>query len=301
MFKGSIPALITPFKDGEIDWPAFDAFVEWQIEKGSHGLVPCGTTGESPTLSHDEHKALVKRCVEITNGRIPVIAGTGSNSTREAIDFTQDAKSVGADAALIVTPYYNKPTQAGLYEHYKKIATSVELPILIYNIPGRCIIDMSIETMAKLAELPNIVGVKDATNDLSRPIDTAAAIPKDFCQLSGEDATVGAFLAQGGDGCISVVANIAPEQSAKLHDAWQSGDLATYSKMRDLLAPLSKALFWESSPAPVKYAASALRLCSDEVRLPLVKASKEAREKVYAAMEHAGLNVISEAKIAQAI
>ncbi len=299
MFKGSIPALITPFKNGEIDWPAFDNFVEWQIENGSHALVPCGTTGESPTLSHDEHKALVKRCVEITNKRIPVIAGTGSNSTREAVDFTEDAKNVGADAALIVTPYYNKPTQAGLYEHYKKIATSVELPILIYNIPGRCIIDMSVETMAKLSKLPNIVGVKDATNDLGRPVETRAAIDDNFCQLSGEDATSPAFLAQGGHGCISVVANIAPKESAMMHEAWQNGDIETFGKMRDLLAPLSKALFCESSPAPVKYGAMALGLCSDEVRLPLVVATKGAREAVDAAMKHAGLNIVSEAKIAQ--
>lgn len=301
MFKGSIPALITPFKDGEIDWPAYDAFVEWQIEKGSHALVPCGTTGESPTLSHDEHKALVKRCVEITNKRIPVIAGTGSNSTREAIDFTLDAKNVGADAALIVTPYYNKPTQAGLIEHYKNIASRAELPIIIYNIPGRCIIDMSVDTMAQLAKVPSIVGVKDATNDLSRPIETRQKIGADFCQLSGEDCTAGAFLAQGGHGCISVVANIAPAESAKMHEAWQSGDIATFARMRDLLAPLSRDLFCESSPAPVKYAASALGLCSDEVRLPLLKATESTRQKVYAAMEHAGLNIISEAKIAQAI
>lgn len=301
MFKGSIPALITPFKNGEIDWPAYDAFVEWQIEKGSHALVPCGTTGESPTLSHDEHKALVKRCVEIANKRIPVIAGTGSNSTREAIDFTLDAKNVGADAALIVTPYYNKPTQAGLYEHYRTIAGTVELPIIIYNIPGRCIIDMSVDTMAKLAKLPNIIGVKDATNDLSRPVETRQAIGDTFCQLSGEDATVAGFLAQGGHGCISVVANIAPEQSAKMHEAWQAGDIATFARYRDLLAPLSRALFCESSPAPVKYAANALGLCSDEVRLPLMAASETARKKVYTAMEFAGLNIMSEAKMAQAI
>lgn len=289
MFKGSIPALITPFKNGEIDWPAFDNFVEWHIEKGSHALVPCGTTGESPTLSHDEHKSLVKRCVEIAAKRVPVIAGTGSNSTREAIELTDDAKKAGADAALIVTPYYNKPTQDGLYEHYKKIASSVDLPILIYNIPGRCIIDMSIDTMAKLAKIPQIIGVKDATNDLARPVETRLAINDDFCQLSGEDATAGAFLAQGGHGCISVVANIAPEQSAKMHEAWQNGDMATFTAMRDLLAPLSKALFCESSPAPVKFAASVMGLCNDEVRLPLVPASERARKLVLAAMEHAGL------------
>lgn len=289
MFKGSIPALITPFKDGEIDWPAFDNFVEWQIDQGSHALVPVGTTGESPTLSHDEHKALVKRCVEITNKRVPVIAGTGSNSTREAIDFTQDAKAVGADAALIVTPYYNKPTQAGLLEHYKNIARSVELPIVIYNIPGRCIIDMSVETMAELAKLPNIVGVKDATNDLARPVETALAIGGDFCQLSGEDATSAAFLAQGGDGCISVVANIAPALSAQMHEAWQKRDIDTFSQIRDLLGPLSKALFIESSPAPVKYAAQCLGICSDEVRSPLMRATENARKAVDAAMKHAGI------------
>lgn len=297
MFKGSIPALITPFKNGEIDWPAFDNFVEWQIDQGSHALVPVGTTGESPTLSHEEHKALVKRCVEITNKRIPVIAGTGSNSTREAVDFTQDAKAVGADAALIVTPYYNKPTQAGLIEHYKKIAQSVELPIVIYNIPGRCIIDMSVETMAELAKLPNIVGVKDATNDLARPLETALAIGNDFCQLSGEDATAAAFLAQGGHGCISVVANVAPALSSQMHEAWQKRDMDTFARIRDLLGPISKALFIESSPAPVKYAASVLGLCSDEVRSPLMIATANARKAVDEAMKHAGLQSGSAAKV----
>lgn len=291
MFKGSIPALITPFKNGEIDWPAFDNFVEWQIEKGSHALVPCGTTGESPTLSHDEHKRLVKRCVEIAAKRIPVIAGTGSNSTREAIELTEDAKKAGADAALIVTPYYNKPTQDGLYNHYKAIAASVDIPIIIYNIPGRCIIDMSVDTMAKLAKIPQIIGVKDATNDLARPLETRLAIHDDFCQLSGEDATVGAFLAQGGHGCISVVANIAPAESAALHNAWMKGDMATFNAMRDLLAPLSKALFCESSPAPVKFAASVMGLCDESVRQPLVCASERARGLVLAAMEHAKLPV----------
>lgn len=291
MFKGSIPALITPFKNGEIDWPAFDNFVEWQIEKGSHALVPCGTTGESPTLSHDEHKRLVKRCVEIAAKRIPVIAGTGSNSTREAIELTEDAKKAGADAALIVTPYYNKPTQDGLYNHYKAITASVDIPVLIYNIPGRCIIDMSVETMTKLSKLPNIVGVKDATNDLARPLETRLSIGDDFCQLSGEDATASAFLAQGGHGCISVVANVAPAESAAMQNAWAKGDMATFNAMRDLLAPLSKALFCESSPAPVKFAASILGLCSEEVRQPLVCASERARGLVLAAMEHARLPV----------
>lgn len=289
MFKGSIPALITPFQNGEIDWPAFEKFVEWHIAQGSHALVPCGTTGESPTLTHEEHMALVKRCVEITNGRIPVIAGTGSNSTREALDFTAHAKDVGADAALVVTPYYNKPTQDGLYAHYTALAESANLPILIYNIPGRSVIDMSVDTMARLSRHGNIVGVKDATNDLSRPVETRLAIGEDFCQLSGEDGTVAAFLGQGGHGIISVVANIAPALSAQLHNAWAEKDYATFADIRDKLAPLSKALFCESSPAPVKYAAQVLGICSDEVRLPLVPASEIARAQVDAALEFAGI------------
>ncbi len=289
MFKGSIPALITPFANGEIDWPAFDKFVEWHIDQGSHALVPCGTTGESPTLTHDEHMQLVKRCVDITAGRIPVIAGAGSNSTKEALDFTHHAREVGADAALIVTPYYNKPTQEGLYQHYKTLAESVDLPIVIYNIPGRCIIDMHVDTMARLAKLPNIIGVKDATNDLSRPVETRLAIDAEFCQLSGEDGTVAGFLAQGGHGCISVVANIAPALSAQMHEAWTRGDLETFGKIRDQLAPLSSALFCESSPAPVKYAAQVLGICSDEVRLPLVAATDMARAQVDAALDFAGI------------
>jgi 4-hydroxy-tetrahydrodipicolinate synthase len=289
MFKGSIPALITPFKNGEIDWAAFDNLVEWQIAQGSHGLVPCGTTGESPTLSHDEHKSLVKRCVEIAAKRVPVIAGTGSNSTREAIELTEDAQNAGADAALIVTPYYNKPTQAGLYAHYKTIAETTSLPIIIYNIPGRCIIDMSVETMAKLAAIPNIVGVKDATNDLARPLETRLAINADFCQLSGEDATVAAFLAQGGHGCISVVANIAPSECAQMYNAWAQKDIERFYQLRDRLAPLSKALFVESSPAPVKFAASLLGLSSEDVRMPLLPASESARKAVLKAMDHAGI------------
>ena len=293
MIKGSITALITPFKNGDVDWKAFDNLVEWQVEQGSHGLVPCGTTGESPTLSHEEHKHIVKRCIDAVKGRIPVIAGSGSNSTKEAIELTAYAKEAGADAALIVTPYYNKPTADGLYAHYRAIHDAVSLPIFIYNIPGRCVIDMNVDTMARLAELPNIIGVKDSANDLARPVKTRRIIGNDFCQLSGDDITAAAFLAQGGHGCISVVANIAPALCAQMHEAWWAGDLVEVARIRDLLGPLAEDLFCESNPAPVKYAASTLGLCSDEVRLPLIPASKNARAKVDAALAHAGLGAKS--------
>ncbi|PZQ48442.1 MAG: 4-hydroxy-tetrahydrodipicolinate synthase [Micavibrio aeruginosavorus] len=289
MFKGSITALITPFKNGEIDWNAFEKLVEWQIESGTHGLVPVGTTGESPTLSHDEHHQVVQRCIAIAKGRIPVIAGTGSNSTREAISLTEHAQKDGADAALVVTPYYNKPSQDGLHAHFKAIHDATDIPIIIYNIPGRSVIDMSNDTMCKLAELPRIVGVKDATGDLARPLNIKNRLGDSFCQLSGNDDTVTGFLAQGGHGCISVTSNIAPAQCAKLHNAWQAGDLKTMCEMRDLLAPVHKALFCEVSPPPVKYAASLLGLGTDEVRLPLVPASKTARVAVDEAMALAGL------------
>ena len=296
MFKGSITALITPFRnEGDVDIKAFDQLVEWQIDQGSNGLVPCGTTGESPTLSHDEHKMVVKRCVEISNGRVPVIAGTGSNNTTEALDFTIEAKEDGADAALVVTPYYNKPTQDGLYAHYKKLAETVNIPIIIYNIPGRSIIDMTNETMAKLSEISNIVGVKDATGDMSRPLNMRHLVGDDFCQLTGEDAAATGFLAQGGHGCISVTSNIAPKLSAQIHKAWAEKNIVQMAECRDKLAPIHEALFVESSPAPVKYAASQLGLSTDAVRLPLVPASKECRQMVDAAMDHAGL---SQAKLA---
>lgn len=289
MFKGSITALITPFRNGDIDWAAFDKLVEWQIECGTDGLVPCGTTGESPTLSHDEHHQVVQRCIKIAAGRVPVIAGTGSNSTAEAISLTQHAQSDGADAALVVTPYYNKPSQDGLYAHYKALHDATNIPIIIYNIPGRSVIDMTNDTMCKLAELPRIVGVKDATGDLGRPLLIRNRLGDDFCQLSGNDDTATAFLAQGGHGCISVTSNIAPAQCAKMHDAWQAGDLGAMIDMRDLLAPIHKALFCETSPAPVKYAASLLGFGTDEVRLPLVPASKAARAAVDDAMLSAKL------------
>jgi len=289
MFKGSLVALITPFRDGKVDADGFQSFVEWQIAEGTHGLVPVGTTGESPTLSHEEHRRVVELCVEAARGRVPVIAGTGSNSTAEAIELTAHAKAAGADAALVVTPYYNKPTQEGLYQHYKAIHDAVDLPLIIYNIPGRCVVDMTVETMARLAELPNIVGVKDATNDLARPLRTRTEIGPDFCQLSGEDATVTGFLAQGGHGCISVTGNVAPRLCATMHEAWQAGDLARMGEIRDRLMPLHQALFCETSPAPVKFAASLLGKARDEVRLPLVPATAGARDRVRAAMRQAGL------------
>lgn len=289
MFRGSIPALITPFKNGEIDWPAFERLVEWQIDQGSHGLAPCGTTGEYPTLSHEEHNAVIKRTVEIAKNRVPVIAGTGSNSTTEAIALTQKAKENGADAVLLATPYYNKPSQEGMYQHYKMIHDTCDIPVVLYNVPGRSVVDMSDETSARLAELPNVVGIKDATNDLSRLMRLREMVSDDFCFLSGEDSNFAGFLAQGGHGIISVVANIAPAQSATIYNAWETKDLETFALMRDKLAPLARDLFCESNPVPVKYAASSLGLCSDEVRLPLVTASNGARAKVDAAMVHAGL------------
>ncbi|MGB8274953.1 MAG: 4-hydroxy-tetrahydrodipicolinate synthase [Alphaproteobacteria bacterium] len=289
MFKGSFTALITPFRNETVDEEAFRSLVEWQIGQGSHGLVPCGTTGESPTLSHEEHNRVVTLCVAAAKGRVPVIAGTGSNSTDEAIMLTRHAKDVGAAAALVVTPYYNKPTQEGLYRHFKAIHDAVDLPIVIYNIPGRCVIDMSVATMARLAELPNIVGVKDATADLARPLRTRLAIGADFCQLSGEDATVVPFLAQGGVGCISVTANIAPKMCADLHNAWQAGDMARVRELNERLLPVHDAMFVETNPGPVKYAASLLGLCTGEVRLPLCEVSEATKSRVKAALAGAGL------------
>jgi 4-hydroxy-tetrahydrodipicolinate synthase len=289
MFKGSLVALITPFKGGAVDEKRFQSFVEWQIKEGTHGVVPCGTTGESPTLSHDEHKRVVELCVEVAKGRVPVIAGAGSNSTAEAIDFLRHAKAAGADAALVVTPYYNKPTQEGLYQHYKALNDAVDLPIIIYNIPGRCVVDMSVATMARLAQLPNMVGVKDATVDLARPLRTRAAIGAGFTMLSGEDVTALAFMAQGGDGCISVTANVAPRACADMHEAWQKGDTARAMGINERLGPLHDALFCETNPAPVKYAASLLDKSTPDVRLPLVAASPEAQEKVRGAMRVAGV------------
>lgn len=289
MLYGSIVALLTPFKNGKVDEAAFQSFVEWQVAQGTHGLVPCGTTGESPTLSHEEHNRVVELCIEAAGGKVPVVAGTGSNSTDEAISLTKHAKQAGATAALVVTPYYNKPTQEGLYQHFKAIHDAADLPIVIYNIPGRSVVDMSVATMARLAKLPNIIGVKDATADLARPARLIQEVGPDFIQLSGEDATALAFNAQGGVGCISVTANIAPAQCAAMQDAWRKGDLATAYKYRDLLTPLHDSMFVETSPAPVKYAASLLGKSTDEVRLPLVPASEATRTTVRQAMTQAGL------------
>ena len=290
MFTGSIPALITPFTDAdEIDADGFQSFVDWQIKEGSNAVVPCGTTGESPTLSHEEHERVVELCVEAAAGRVPVIAGAGSNSTAEAIRFSKHAESVGANALLIVTPYYNKPTQAGLFAHFKAIHDACGLPIIIYNIPGRSVVDMTVDTMARLAELPRIQGVKDATNDLVRPLATRLKIGRFFNQLSGEDATVTAFLAQGGHGCISVTANVAPRACAQMHAAWAEGNIATMADIRDRLAPLHEALFTETSPGPVKYATSLLGKASARCRLPLVEISDATKAKVKDAMVSAGL------------
>jgi len=251
--------------------------------------VPCGTTGESPALEHDEQERLIALCVEVAKGRAPVIAGTGSNSTAHTIAATRAAKAAGADAALIVCPYYNKPTQEGLYQHFKAVHDAVELPIIIYNIPGRSAVDMSNATMARLAKLPNIVGVKDATNDLARPLKMRVEIDPEFCLLSGEDGTAVAYLAQGGDGCISVTANVAPRLCSEMHEAWQKGDVATVRRINERLIPLHDALFVETSPAPVKYAASLLGRCTAEVRQPLCQLMPETQEKVQRAMRGAGL------------
>ena len=289
MFTGSITALITPFRNGQVDWKSFENLIEWQIENGTSALVPCGTTGESPTLSHEEHRAVVERCIAIAARRIPVIAGTGSNATAEAIALTLQAQKAGADAALIVAPYYNKPTQEGLTAHFRAIHDATDIPIIIYNIPGRSVIDISNETLCALSALPRIVGVKDATGDLGRPLFLRNRLGDSFCQLSGNDDTAAAFLAQGGHGCISVTSNVAPALCAKMHAAWRAGNLSGMAAARDALAPLHKALFCETSPAPVKYAASRLGLSGDEVRLPLVPASAAARAAVESALVFAGL------------
>jgi len=287
--RGSIPALITPMRDGKVDEAAFRKLVNWQIEQGSHGLVPCGTTGESPTLSHQEHMRVVEICVEEARGRVPVIAGAGSNSTDEAISLTRHAKKVGADAVLSVTGYYNKPSQEGQYRHFMAIADAVDIPILLYNIPGRAIVEITVETMARLAKHKNIVGVKDATANLMRPSRERIAIGKDWRLISGEDGTALGYMAHGGHGCISVTANVAPKLCADFQNACMQGAFEQALRLQDRLIPVHDAMFCEPSPAPVKYAASLLGLCTDEVRLPLVSATDEARAKVTAALKGAGI------------
>jgi len=287
--KGSIPALITPMKGGKVDEAAFRKLVAWQIAEGSHGLVPCGTTGESPTLSHEEHMRVVEICVEEANGRVPVIAGAGSNSTEEALMLTRHAKEVGADAVLSVTGYYNKPTQEGLYRHYATIAEAVDIPIVLYNIPARAIVDIAVETMARLAKIANIIGVKDATANLMRPSRERLVCGKDWRLLSGEDGTALGYMAHGGHGCISVTANVAPKLCSQFQEACMQGAFDTALQIQDRLMPLHDAMFCEASPAPVKYAASLLGMSSDEVRLPMMAATDAARAKVKAAMQSAGL------------
>lgn len=290
MFKGSMPALVTPFTPaGEVDLATLEKLVEWHIAEGSHGLVPVGTTGESPTLSHDEHHMVVREVVRVANGRVPVIAGTGSNSTLEAIDLIQHAQADGADGALVVTPYYNKPTQAGMIAHYKALHDASNLPIIIYNIPGRSVVDMSPETMGELAKLPRIVGVKDATGKLERVPMQRMTCGKDFIQLSGEDATALGFNAQGGVGCISVTANVAPRLCAEFQNATLAGDYAKALEYQDKLMPLHIAIFVEPGLVGVKYAMSRLGLCGEDVRLPLVPLSEPTRKQIDAALAHAEL------------
>ena len=288
-FRGSFTALVTPFKNGSLDEKAFRDLVDWQIAEGTNGLVPVGTTGESPTLSHDEHKRVVDWCVAQVKGRVPVIAGAGSNSTKEAIDLAQHAQKAGANAVLIVTPYYNKPTQEGLYQHYKAINDAIGIPIIIYNIPGRSVVDMSVDTMKRLFELPNIAGVKDSTASVVRVSQQRAELGEGFNQLSGEDAMALGFNAHGGHGCISVTSNVAPRLCAEFQGACRRGDYAVALKLQDKLMPLHTALFIEANPAPAKYALSVLGRCAETVRLPMVVIAEKTKAAVRAAMVHAGL------------
>ena len=289
MIKGSIPALVTPFRNGELDLVALKKLVDWQIAEGSTGLVPVGTTGESPTLSHEEHRRVVEEVVRIAAGRVPVIAGAGSNNTVEGIDLIRHAEAVGAAAALVVTPYYNKPTQAGLIAHYTALHDCCTLPIIIYNIPGRSVVDMSPETMGTLAQLPRIIGVKDATGKIERVSMQRATCGRDFIQLSGEDATALGFNAHGGTGCISVTANVAPRLCAAFQAATLAGDYASALAYQDRLMPLHEAIFIEPGLAGAKYGLSLLGLCSDEVRLPLLTLTDGTKKRIKSAMQHAGI------------
>jgi 4-hydroxy-tetrahydrodipicolinate synthase len=292
MFKGCFTALITPFKGGKVDEKAFRSFVEWQISEGIHGLVPCGTTGESPTLTHEEHNHVIELCVKTAKARVPVMAGTGSNSTEEAIMMTRHAQKVGADAALIVSPYYNKPTPEGIYQHFKAIHDATKIPIFVYNIPGRSGIDIKDDTMVRLASLPRIAGLKDATGDLARPAQLRQALgarAKKFTLLSGEDATAAAFNVQGGVGVISVTSNIAPKLCAAVQNACFQNDYVEAGILNDKLMPLHRAMFLETSPAPVKYAASLMKLSAPQLRLPLVGPGDATKKQVQQALKQVGL------------
>jgi len=288
-FRGSFTALVTPFKNGSVDEEAFRGLVDWQITEGTDGLVPVGTTGESPTLSHDEHKRVVEWCIEQAGKKVPIVAGAGSNSTKEAIELAQHAEKAGANAVLVVTPYYNKPTQEGLYQHFKAINDAIGIPIIIYNIPPRSVIDMSVDTMARLFELKNIAGVKDATANVARVSLQREAMGPDFNQLSGEDATALGFMAHGGHGCISVTSNVAPRLCGEFQDACLRGDYTGALSIQDKLMPLHTALFVETNPAPAKFALSLLGKCAETVRLPMVPVSEKTRAAVRNAMVHAGL------------
>lgn len=289
MYKGSFVALITPFKDGAFDEEAFRKFVEWQIEQGTDGLVPVGTTGESPTVGFDEHKHIIEVCINVANGRVPVMAGAGANATDEAIELSRFAEKAGANSLLHVTPYYNKPTQAGLYAHFKAINDAVGIPIFIYNIPGRSIVDMTTDTMKRLYELPNIVGVKDATGDMARVVEVKRELGPDFCQMTGEDGTAIPFRAAGGHGCISVTANVAPKLCSQQHAAWDAGDVARAQEIQDKLIILHKAMFCETSPGPVKYATKLMGLSTGDMRLPMVEIADSSKAFVEAALKETGL------------
>ena len=290
MFRGSITALLTPFADGALDEKAFSSFVDWQISEGSHGLVPVGTTGESPTVTHDEHRRVIEICVEVTNRRVPVIAGAGSNSTAEAVSLAQFAETVGADGVLSVVPYYNKPTQEGLFQHFSAVAKATALPIILYSVPGRTVTDITVDTMARLRDAhDNIVGVKDATASMEKASLERARLGEDFILLSGEDMTALGFNAHGGNGCISVTSNVAPRLCAQMQEACLAGDFAAALKVQDKLVHLHKNLFLENNPGGVKYAASRLGKCTNEFRLPLVPVSKANEEAIDFALRHAGL------------
>lgn len=288
-FKGSIPALVTPFKKGKPDFDAFQQLIEWHIASGSHGIVPCGTTGETPTISMEEHKSLIVAAVEAAKGKIPVIAGAGSNATDTAVELARFAEKSGADGILVVTPYYNKPGQEGMYQHFKAVNDSISIPVILYNVPGRTGVEVSVETVARLGALRNIAGIKDASVDLSRPLAIRNLLGESFVQLSGEDATVAAYLAQGGHGCISVTANVAPKLCADLHNYWAKKDWKNFARVRDLLMPLHKNLFIETNPAPAKYCLAALGKCAEDLRLPMIPVSAATRQKLDESMEFAGI------------